>query len=72
MFGLIGAGRPVQTAAQQVAPTKYLFLLEDAANINHIVVFLLGTTPIPSGFGAAVFFGYPPYLFHLSLLNEQI
>jgi len=61
MFGCIVAGRFVQTNAQVVGEGKYMFTLEDAASINHIVVFLLGTTPMPAGFGAAVYFAWPPH-----------
>jgi len=61
MFGCIVAGRLVQAAPQQVSESKYLFLLENGAAINHLVVFLTGTTPLPAGFGAGIYFGWPPY-----------
>ncbi|PRP80618.1 hypothetical protein PROFUN_11561 [Planoprotostelium fungivorum] len=61
MFGCIVAGRIVQTAPQQVSDSKYLFLLENGNTINHLVVFLTGTTPLPAGFGAGIYFGWPPY-----------
>ncbi|KAI9345208.1 hypothetical protein BDR26DRAFT_932298 [Obelidium mucronatum] len=56
MFGCIVAGRLVQTNLQQVDQSKYVFELHDATSINHIVVFLLGTTPFPQGYGATVHF----------------
>ncbi|KAL1922438.1 uncharacterized protein VTP21DRAFT_9977 [Calcarisporiella thermophila] len=59
MFGLIVAGRLVQTNIQQVDANKFVFELSDAANINHIVVFLLGTIPFKPGFAATVHFQWP-------------
>jgi hypothetical protein len=38
---------------------KYIFELPDAASINHIVVFLLGTVPFDSGYAATVHFLWP-------------
>ncbi|KAJ2787896.1 hypothetical protein GGI15_000315 [Coemansia interrupta] len=59
MFGCIVAGRLVQTNLQQVDVNKYVFELPDAHNINHIVVFLLGTIPFEPGFGATVHLLWP-------------
>ncbi|KAB0398348.1 hypothetical protein E2I00_016347, partial [Balaenoptera physalus] len=49
----------VQTAAQQVAEDKFVFDLPDYENINHVVVFMLGTVPFPEGMGGSVYFSYP-------------
>lgn len=49
----------VQTAAQQVADDKLVFDLPDYENINHVVVFILGTIPFPEGMGGSVYFAYP-------------
>ncbi|ERE77965.1 Protein of unknown function DUF775 containing protein [Cricetulus griseus] len=49
----------VQTAAQQVAEDKFVFDLPDYENINHVVVFMLGTIPFPEGMGGSVYFSYP-------------
>ncbi|KAJ3063658.1 hypothetical protein HDU98_000542 [Podochytrium sp. JEL0797] len=59
MFGCIIAGRLVQTNLQQVDQTKYVFELQDAKSINHIVVFLTGASPFPHGYGATVHFLWP-------------
>src|SRR5690348_1652674 len=59
MLGLVVSGRLVQTNPQQVGENKYLFVIEDAVNVQHIVVFLLGTVPLPTGFAAGVYMGYP-------------
>uniref|UniRef100_A0A286Y026 Protein Hikeshi n=1 Tax=Cavia porcellus TaxID=10141 RepID=A0A286Y026_CAVPO len=59
MFGCLVAGRLVQTAAQQVAEDKFVFDLPDYENINHVVVFMLGTIPFPEGMGGSVYFSYP-------------
>uniref|UniRef100_A0A8C6WDA4 Protein Hikeshi n=1 Tax=Nannospalax galili TaxID=1026970 RepID=A0A8C6WDA4_NANGA len=58
MFGCLVAGRLVQTAAQQVAEDKFVFDLPDYENINHVVVFMLGTIPFPEGMGRCVYFSY--------------
>ena len=55
MFGCVCAGRMVQTNIIQLDPQKYMFELQDATNINHLVVFLLNQ-PFPLGFGATVHF----------------
>ncbi|KAJ2829169.1 hypothetical protein FBU31_002754 [Coemansia sp. 'formosensis'] len=59
MFGCIVAGRLVQTNLQQVDVNKYVFELPDAHNINHIVVFLLGTIPFEPGYAATVHLLWP-------------
>ncbi|XP_067259817.1 protein Hikeshi isoform X2 [Chanodichthys erythropterus] len=59
MFGCLVAGRLVQTDAQQVASDKFVFNLPDCENVNHVVVFMLGTVPFPAGMGGAVYFSFP-------------
>lgn len=49
----------VQTDAQQVASDKFVFNLPDCENVNHVVVFMLGTVPFPAGMGGAVYFSFP-------------
>ena len=38
---------------QQVGDTHFVFNIEDAESINHIVVFMTGQTPFPDGMGGA-------------------
>ncbi|KAJ2877411.1 hypothetical protein FB639_003769 [Coemansia asiatica] len=73
MFGCIVAGRLVQTNLQQVDANKYVFELPDAHNINHIVVFLLGTIPFEPGFGATVHLLWPNKSWQMlgALSNEK-
>lgn len=59
MFGCLVAGRLVQTDAVQVASDKFVFNLPDFENVNHVVVFMLGTVPFPVGMGGAVYFSFP-------------
>nr|XP_023963272.1 protein Hikeshi isoform X1 [Chrysemys picta bellii] len=59
MFGCLVAGRLVQAVAQQVAQDKFVFDLPDYENINHVVVFMLGTIPFPEGMGGSVYFCFP-------------
>lgn len=59
MFGCLVAGRLVQTDAVQVSSDKFVFNLPDYENVNHIVVFMLGTVPFPAGTGGAVYFSFP-------------
>ncbi|KAJ3302675.1 hypothetical protein HDV03_004795 [Kappamyces sp. JEL0829] len=59
MFGLICAGRLVQTDITQVDTQRYIFQIQDAPTVNHLVVFLLGHTPFPPGYGATVHFLWP-------------
>jgi hypothetical protein len=47
-FGIIAAGRLPQVA-DAIDPSKYLLTIADADNVNHLVVFLTGTTPLPIG-----------------------
>lgn len=61
MFGCLVSGRLVQTNAQQVDANRFVFAIEKANQIQHIAVFLLGTVALPEGFGASIFFGWPPY-----------
>ena len=43
MFGLIVAGRLVSTNWEQVSPTNVVAEINDADNVNHIVIFLTGS-----------------------------
>ncbi|KAM8915610.1 protein Hikeshi [Spinachia spinachia] len=59
MFGCLVAGRLVQTDPVPVAADKFVFHVADYENVNHVVVFMLGTVPFPAGTGGAVYFSYP-------------
>ncbi|XP_077978353.1 protein Hikeshi-like [Glandiceps talaboti] len=59
MFGCVVAGRLIQTQAQQIDDTHFVFHIENAEAVNHIVIFLLGTIPFPDGMGGAVHFSWP-------------
>ncbi|KAL2315730.1 Inositol metabolism protein Opi10 [Schizosaccharomyces pombe] len=73
MFGAICAGRLVQTNLQQVADNQFVFQLDSAESLNHIVVFLLPNSPFPVGMGAKVYFQWPgkPFQFLGYLTNEK-
>uniref|UniRef100_A0A3Q3WIY6 Protein Hikeshi n=1 Tax=Mola mola TaxID=94237 RepID=A0A3Q3WIY6_MOLML len=43
MFGCLVAGRMVQTDALQVSSDKFVFNLPNYEDVNHVVVFMLGT-----------------------------
>jgi hypothetical protein len=49
----------VQAAPQQVDVNRFVFELQDAARINHLVVFLTGTVPFDEGYGASVHLLWP-------------
>ncbi|CRL03237.1 CLUMA_CG016162, isoform A [Clunio marinus] len=59
MFGAIVSGRLVQTDFQQIEETKLLLNIPDADNLNHLVIFLTGTTPLPLGTAGAVYWSWP-------------
>lgn len=59
MLGLIVSGRLVQTDFQQIKENQFIITIPDADNINHIVIFLMGTIPFPEGTGGAVYFSWP-------------
>ncbi|XP_041367882.1 protein OPI10 homolog [Gigantopelta aegis] len=59
MFGLVVAGRLVQTDVNQISETEFLFNIPDADNINHVVIFMTGQAPFPQELGGAVYFSWP-------------
>ncbi|CAG5116333.1 unnamed protein product [Candidula unifasciata] len=59
MFGIIVAGRLVQTDFHRVSETQFLFNIPEADSINHVVIFMTGQTPFPEGLGGAVYFAWP-------------
>ncbi|PPR03367.1 hypothetical protein CVT24_012492 [Panaeolus cyanescens] len=73
MFGCCVAGRLLQTNLIQVDETHAYFELPQAASINHVCVFLLGTVPFPEGYGATVHFFWPGKGFQLlgMISNEK-
>lgn len=58
-FGLIVCGRLVSTDFQPVDTNKFLTTISNADSINHIVIFLTGTSPLRSDLGACVYFSWP-------------
>lgn len=49
----------VQTDFQQVGDSQFLINIPEADHINHIVVFLTGTMPLPLGMAGSVYFSWP-------------
>lgn len=58
-LGVIVSGRLVQTDFQQISDAQFLINIPEADNVNHVVVFLTGTTPFPEGMAGAVYFSWP-------------
>ena len=59
MFGLLLAGRLVDTSFCEVDPTHVLITVPNVESSNHLVVFLTGSRPFPDGMGGAVYFSWP-------------
>lgn len=57
MFACLVAGRLVQGEPRQVDPTHFVFNIDNAADINHVIVFLTGAALFPDDTGGAVHFG---------------
>jgi len=55
------SGRLIQTNLQQVDANRFLSSIEKANQITFLTVFLLGTVALPEGYGASIYFGWPPY-----------
>lgn len=59
MFGAVCSGRPMELA-RQVEPTKWVFSIENASNVNHIAVFILPQTQFTDvNYTALVYFQLP-------------
>lgn len=58
MFACLVAGRLVQTNVQQVDPTHFVCEIANPESVNHVVIFMTGTSPFPEGTGGAVHFGF--------------
>lgn len=76
VFGIIVCGRLVQTEFQQVDQTHFIINVEDADNVNHVVVFLTGSQPLPDGMSASVYFSWPeplrpPSWIYLGYISNQ-
>lgn len=59
MFSCVVAGRLPLPPPQQLDATHAVFHLEDASQINHIVVFMTGEQAFPDGYGATVHLSWP-------------
>lgn len=59
MFSCVVAGRLPLPPPQQIDATHAVFLLENAEQINHVVVFMTGEQAFPPGYGATVHLQWP-------------
>lgn len=59
MFSCVVAGRLPLPPPLQVDETHAVFQLEQADQINHVVVFMTGSQPFPEGYGATVHLMWP-------------
>ncbi|PIK50095.1 hypothetical protein BSL78_13021 [Apostichopus japonicus] len=48
----------VQTDVQQVDPTHFVCQITNPETVNHVVIFMTGSSPFPDGTGGAVHFGF--------------
>ena len=60
MFGYLAAGRLPSTECSQVSETLFLMQVEYATAVNHLCVFMTGSTPFPEGYGGSIHIGWPP------------
>mmetsp|Transcript_20055 Transcript_20055/g.29650 ORF Transcript_20055/g.29650 Transcript_20055/m.29650 type:complete len:188 (+) Transcript_20055:191-754(+) len=60
-IGIVMEGRPAITEARPIDSTKAIAEVAYPGTIAEVVFFLLPTTPIPPGFGAALYFSIPPF-----------
>nr|CDQ00997.1 Bm4011, isoform c [Brugia malayi] len=51
VFGVIVAGRPIQTDFVQMSRTEFVIEVADSGSVNHVVVFLTGVAPFPADTG---------------------
>jgi hypothetical protein len=49
----------IQTDFQQVTENQFVLSLAEPDKVHHIVIFLLGTIPLPEGMGGGVYFSWP-------------
>ncbi|KAK2718310.1 protein OPI10 homolog [Artemia franciscana] len=74
MFGVIAAGRLVETDFSQISEARFLKNIADVETVNHLVIFMTGSVPFPDGYGGLVYFSWPEpnaapiwqYLGHIS------
>ncbi|OZC09989.1 hypothetical protein X798_03095 [Onchocerca flexuosa] len=59
VFGVIVAGRPIQTDFVQVSKTEFVIEVADSCSANHVVVFLTGVAPFPADTGGTVYIRWP-------------
>nr|CAG4635715.1 EOG090X0D82 [Artemia franciscana] len=51
MFGVIAAGRLVETDFSQISEARFLKNIADVETVNHLVIFMTGSVPFPDGYG---------------------
>uniref|UniRef100_A0A914CMI7 Hikeshi-like domain-containing protein n=1 Tax=Acrobeloides nanus TaxID=290746 RepID=A0A914CMI7_9BILA len=59
IFGVIVAGRLIQTDFIQAGETEFVIEISNADTINHVVVFLTGVQPFPDHLGGSVYIRWP-------------
>nr|CAD2197122.1 unnamed protein product [Meloidogyne enterolobii] len=60
VFGLIIAGRMVQTDFTALKEMEYMIEIQDAESINHLVIFLTGLSPLPVNYGGSIYMSWTP------------
>ncbi|CAK5017387.1 unnamed protein product [Meloidogyne enterolobii] len=60
VFGLIIAGRLVQTDFTALKEMEYMIEIQDAESINHLVIFLTGLSPLPVNYGGSIYMSWTP------------
>ncbi|KAI6213905.1 Protein OPI10-like protein [Aphelenchoides besseyi] len=59
IFGLIVAGRAIQTNFVQTGENEFVVEIPDADSVNHLCVFLTGIQPFPDGLGGSIYVRLP-------------
>ena len=59
MFGYLAAGRLPNAECSQVSESQFLMQVEYATTVNHLCVFMTGSTPFPEGYGGSIHLGWP-------------